>query len=388
MKSCKILIISAIIFCVSLPTSYSQISSDDLLGQYNAFTPAVPFLLFSPTAEIGGLANIQSVSGQSGFSGVFGNPGLLSGDSAKFGFVAAYMPWIRELIPDFNYYSLGGFYRISEKHVIGVNGVILQQGEINYLNIPGQTPGPFRPLELAPSISYSYSISKLMSFGVRAKYIYSDLVGRYVGGVESTPGQALAFDVGFSKNFINKNRRSSHQVGVTLQNVGSKISYSKNSDKNFIPINLRVGYRYNYRISYRSNIFVSYEIEKLLIPSPPIYFKDSLTISHAPAIEYGYDPNVSVPLGMIRSFYDAPDGLSEELHEIQHHIAIGLKLNRFRVSGGYFHQDATKGHNKYFSIGTGVDYRSLRLDMCYIIPVYKNSYLTSTFQLALGFIID
>jgi hypothetical protein len=113
-----------------------------------------------------------------------------------------------------------------------------------------------------------------------------------------------------------------------------------------------------------------------------------LTISHAPAIEYGYDPNVSVPLGMIRSFYDAPDGLSEELHEIQHHIAIGLKLNRFRVSGGYFHQDATKGHNKYFSIGTGVDYRSLRLDMCYILPVYRNSYLTNTFQLALGFIID
>lgn len=368
-----------------MPSSYSQVSNRDILGQFNSLTPAVPFLLISPSAEVGGLANIQSVSGQSGLSGIFGNPGLLSQDSSQFGLTASYMPWIREISPHKNYCNIGAFYRISDRQVIGFNGIFLSLGNITFTN----TLEEYYLYELATSVSYSYSVTRLFSIGARAKHIYSNLTGGgQVGGVESRPGQAIALDVGVTKSFANNGVKGTHQIGAFIQNIGPKISYSKDSDPDFIPINLRLGYRYDYKISDKSNVFIAYELEKLLIPSPPIYYPDSLTITHDPAIQYGYDPNVSVPLGMIRSFYDAPDGLSEELHEIQHHIALGLKLRQLRINGGYFYEHATKGNNKYFSLGFGCNYHSLRFDACYILPVYKNSYLKNTFQVSLGFVID
>jgi len=75
----------------------AQLPSSVLLGQVNAISPQVPFLLLAHSAGNGGLANIQSVSGNSFPTGMFGNPALLSASTSEFGAELGYMPWLREI---------------------------------------------------------------------------------------------------------------------------------------------------------------------------------------------------------------------------------------------------------------------------------------------------
>lgn len=74
----------------------------------------------------------------------------------------------------------------------------------------------------------------------------------------------------------------------------------------------------------------------------------------------GKDPDVSVFTALYSSFYDAPGGAEEELHEILHKIAGELRLavrDEFYVAirSGRLMEHRTKGgrHHNFFGIGFG-----------------------------------
>ena len=117
------------------------------------------------------------------------------------------------------------------------------------------------------------------------------------------------------------------------------------------------------------------DINKLLIPTPPIYATDSLTgqpiydDNGNQLIFKGKDPNVSVPVGMFQSFFDAPGGFNEEIRELS--FAVGVEYwydKQFAIRGGYFHEDRTKGNRKFFTLGAGLRYNVFGLDFAYLIP--------------------
>jgi hypothetical protein len=58
-----------------------------------------------------------------------------------------------------------------------------------------------------------------------------------------------------------------------------------------------------------SKFTVTFDINKLLVPTPPVRDADGKIIA-------GKDDDVSVPAGLFQSFGDAPGGFSEELKEI------------------------------------------------------------------------
>jgi hypothetical protein len=81
------------------------------------------------------------------------------------------------------------------------------------------------------------------------------------------------------------------------------------------------------------------------------------------------DPYVSVPAGMMQSFYDAPGGFKEELHEFS--FAVGLEYwytGQFAIRAGYFNEQETNGNRKYFTIGAGLKYNVFNLDFAYLVP--------------------
>ncbi|MEA3317356.1 MAG: PorV/PorQ family protein, partial [Bacteroidota bacterium] len=94
----------------------------------------------------------------------------------------------------------------------------------------------------------------------------------------------------------------------------------------------------------------------------------------------------SVPQGMIQSFYDAPGGFKEELHEIKYSVGMEyLYLNQFAIRAGYFHENQNKGNRKYFSVGAGIKLNVFNIDFSYLVPVKQNNPLANTVRFTLGF---
>ncbi len=121
------------------------------------------------------------------------------------------------------------------------------------------------------------------------------------------------------------------------------------------------------------------DVNKLLIPTPPV-------LNDSAIIGWGFDPNVSVPMGMIQSFYDAPGGFKEELHEIM--IGGGVEYwyrDQFAVRGGYFHEHNTKGNRKYFTFGIGLKLNVFEIDFAYLVPIVATNPLANTLRFTLGF---
>ncbi len=94
---------------------------------------------------------------------------------------------------------------------------------------------------------------------------------------------------------------------------------------------------------------------------------------------------------MVQSFYDAPAGFVEEMHEISY--AAGIEYwyaKQFAVRGGYFYEHATKGNRKYFTAGVGLKMNVFGLDFSYLIPAgnFNNSPLSNTWRFSLIFDMD
>lgn len=128
-----------------------------------------------------------------------------------------------------------------------------------------------------------------------------------------------------------------------------------------------------------------------MVPTPPVYDSDPLTGEMV--IIRGKAPPQSVAMGMIQSFYDAPgvpkeDGtysvFAEEFHEITLGTGIEYRFrNLLEVRAGYFHEHATKGNRKYFTLGLGSGFRFLSLDVSYLIPANSNPYLKNIYRITL-----
>jgi hypothetical protein len=100
----------------------------------------------------------------------------------------------------------------------------------------------------------------------------------------------------------------------------------------------------------------------------------------------GKDPNVSVPVAIFQSFYDAPGGFKEELNEFT--LSLGTEYwynNQFAIRAGYFRENQTKGNRKYFTAGAGFRLKAFTLDFSYLMPTTQNHPLARTLRFSLGF---
>lgn len=132
-----------------------------------------------------------------------------------------------------------------------------------------------------------------------------------------------------------------------------------------------------------------------MVPTPPVYAVDESgnTIFNPqtgrPVVAQGRDPDVSVASGIFGSFNDAPGGFKEELREIN--IGGGLEYwydKQFAFRAGYFYEHPTKGNRQYITMGAGVVYSLLAIDMSYLISTTNNNPLANTLRFTLRLNID
>jgi len=375
----------------------------ELLGQtsVNTITTAVPFLLIAPDSRGGGMGD-AGVATSPDASSMHYNPAKLAFMEKEMSFNLSYTPWLSNLIDDIHLLYLGGYYHYDKRQTIGASLRYFSLGNITFTDIVGNTTGNFKPNEFAFDVAYSRLLSKNFSGSVALRYIHSNLTGGvYVEGTESHAGNAVSSDISFyyKKKTEWLKRDGILSAGINLSNIGTKISYTESAEKDFLPANLKLGVAYTMDIDEYNQLMVTVDVNKLLVPTPPIYSDDPTNVDEDgnPIILYGMDPDVSVVSGIFQSFYDAPGVLVngelspglEEFREINYSVGVEYwYAKQFALRGGYFFEHPTKGNREFFTLGLGLKLNVFSLDFSYLVSTNSQHPLANTLRFTLGFDLE
>ncbi len=347
----------------------------------NYISTAVPFLSITPDSRAGAMGN-TGVATSPDHNSMFWNAAKYSFTKSEAGIGASYTPWLREITDDMSLSYLSGYYSLDKYQTIAASFRYFSLGDIFLQQQADDIPIKKSPYELSIDVAYSRRLGDNFSGAIAFRYIFSDISQ---GGFDNLSKTASAFAADLSvyhrKEYGSSHHPSVWSWGVNVSNIGSKISYSDDSEKEFIPTNLRIGSSYKHQIDQYNSITVSLDMNKLLVPS-----------SSGRKIDDNDDDNLSsnindksVMSGIFSSFSDAPNGMSEEFKEIT--WSLGLEYwyqNQFAVRTGYFHENEDKGNRKFYTAGVGVKLSMFDLDFSYLIPSSQNNPLQNTLRVSIS----
>jgi hypothetical protein len=374
-------------FTVFINAQGTDMSKDDYAKELNAIKTTVPFLTIAA----------DSRSGSMGDAGAATTPDLSSQhwNSSKYifmkdrsGFQVSLTPWLKNLgVDDLYLLYASGYYKFDERQAISAGIRYFSLGSIQLTDENGDPQGTSNPSEYAIDFGYSRLFSENFSSGMVFRYIRSDIAGG-IGGVSNpdntdySPGNSFAVDLSsyYQKPFEIAGKELEGALGIDISNIGAKMAYSKDGTKAFIPTNLRLGGRLSIDLDEYNSLSITADLNKLLVPTPPVRNGDTIVA--------GLDDNVGTFTGIVHSFYDAPGGFKEEMHEISY--AFGTEYwyrQQFALRAGYFGEHETKGNRKYFTVGVGLKLNVFNMDFSYLIPTAsgRGGPLDKTIRLTLGF---
>ncbi len=357
MKKVTIQLTAIALLLVSIPNFV--IAQTDAI---NVVTSAVPFLRISPDARAGGMGDVGIATAPDANS-AFWNLAKTPFNTNKGGISVTYTPWLRGLdINDVYLASLSGFYKLDETQAISASIRYFSLGNIQFTDNSGTELGQYRPREFAFDAGYSRKLSDKLGLGITLRYINSSLAtgDPNNSGTIYKPGTSVAADISMFHNGI-KEDGSGLNYGVTLSNLGAKISYTNDAtQKDYIPANLGIGAAYTKVFDQDSKITFAADVNKLLVPTPPKLGDDAGLAKYR---------NQGVVSSWFSSLGDAPGGFSEEIKEIQ--ASLGAEFwyqNQFAFRAGYFYENPQKGNRQYFTVGAGLKYETFGLNFSYLIP--------------------
>jgi len=359
----------------------------------NTITTAVPFITITPDSRAGAMGEV-GVATTADLHSLHWNPAKLAFLEKSSGVAVSYTPWLAALIPEINLSYLTGYSKINENSTWSAALRYFTLGQMTVTNDAGDQLGVFEPKEFTFDVGYGMKFNNNFSGGIAMKFINSNLTeGRNLNdGSPTEAGRSFAVDLStyYESDFLEKNQWA---VGLNISNIGSKISYTETEEADFLPTTLKLGGRYTMKIDEYNTFSVSMDLNKYLVPTPPVYLTDSvgtpiLDQNGDQAILAGQDPNVSVISGMFQSFGDAPGGITEEWRELIY--CLGFEWwynNQFAFRGGYFHEHELKGNRQYFTLGAGLKMNVFAIDFSYLITATPDtrSPLENTVRFSLAF---
>lgn len=370
----RLILTAAVIISISL--NFKAQTFDEI-----PIYPAVPFLTITPDARGGSLSETGAATTPD-VASIYHNPSKYSFIDSKAGIIISYSPWLRSIANDMMINYLGGFYKFNDRQAFAASIKYFSVGEIDFTNNFGDKITVFKPNEFAIDGAYSLKLAENFGGAISLRIIYSNLTGGSSNVTGSHAGFAVASDLSFfySKNFEISENKANFSWGLNLSNMGSKITYGTNAT-GFIPSNFKTGAAFTYSFDDFNKIMLALDVNKLLVPSSPIYEPNTTNVIAGTDLN-----NTSVVEGIFRSFYDAPNGFKEELHELYYSTGAEYAYNnRFFIRGGYYYEHPKKGDRQYVNIGLGFKYSIFNIDFSYLIPVVSKSALEGTMRFTLNF---
>jgi hypothetical protein len=393
------------------PTGGSGASDNDL--QLNTITTALPFMAITPDSRAGGMGDAGTALSPTSTS-VYWNTSMISFAKEKSELSLSYTPWLRQLTNDIHLSYLSFYYKVNRLHSIGGALRFFSLGEITFTDASGNVIRDDKPSEFEITGAYAFRLSDKFSIGLNGKFAYSNLTGGLtVGGVNTKAGIVGGTDLSFT--YYNEDAqigktKGSYTFATTINNIGNKVAYSELSQRDFIPMNLKIGNAFKADFDKYNSVTFALDLQKLLVPTPAYYD----VVDGTYTMISGRSSDVGVISGMIQSFYDAPgapvtdtdgkyiqntDGsyqvkkgskLVEELTEIN--IAGGLEWwynNVLAVRGGVFYENKNKGNRQYVNRGASFKYNMFGIDFSYLASISgRQSPLANTLRFTLRLNLD
>ena len=388
-KKAAIMLFMVVGLCATAQAQYGGYNAST--GQTNNYiSTGMPILQIAPDAISGALGDAGAAYEPNAYSAHWNNAKLAFAP-IDMSISTTYTPWLRKLDSEMNFLYLGGYKRINKRSTIGASLTYFTMGKIQHMNNEGASLGEFQPNEFAIDATYAMKLSDNLALGATIRYIRSDLTqGLDVEDQTTKAANALAADVGlFYEYDIDKQQQLA--LALTMSNLGSKLSYSDDDTENeFLPANLRLGGRYTYTIDDYNKVNFLLDLNKLMVPTPPVYNTTDSVWEGRYSNLADYNSTSSVR-GMLYSFFDAPDGLKEELREVS--LSVGAEYWYSEIIAarlGYFWEHKTKGARQYLTMGFGIRYKAMAFDFSYLVPTtsFSNNPLANTIRVSLTFNLD
>ncbi len=346
----------------------------------NTIQTAAPFLLITPDARSGAMGDV-GVAISPDANSLHWNPAKMAFLDKPTGLSASYTPWLRNLVPDVDLGYLTIYHRLDKRNTIGGALRYFSYGSIQLTDNSQNDIGVYSPNEFSIEGTYSRKFGNDFSLGTAIRYIRSSLSNGQFNGQDIQPATALAADASayYKTGTVLLGRDAEVAFGLNVSNIGTKMSYTNNGSKSFLPTNMKLGTATTFMLDELSTLTFALDLNKLLVPTSPIRDASGRIIS-------GKDPERSVPSAIFGSFSDAPGGFSEEISEISYSAGAEYWYNKqFAIRSGYFYETPTKGDRRYFTVGAGLKYNVFNIDFAYILANQQTSPLAQTLRFSLVF---
>ena len=398
----KKILLSMMVLCASLVSISAQESSNinykdakQTYGYMNPIVSGVPSMSISPDAVAGGMGDV-GVATNSDMNAQYWNSSKYAQNESSAGFVFSYTPWLRKLgVNDINLLYLAGYYTPSKMAgTISASLRFFQLGEVLLRESADAIPLSANPYEMTFDLGYSRMLTENFSLGVVMRLVASDLTAKTDPNYYT--GYAFGADINgfYSLPIEMKTGTSRFNFGFNISNIGTRITYDKGDNYNFIPANLRLGVGYQLPFDKYNRLLISLEANKMMVPTRyskvakynPDFDAANMDTWGMTTEEYN---KISSMEGLIMSWYDAPGGFAEEMAEINWGIGLEYAYNeQFFGRLGYNNEAKDKGNRKYFTVGAGFKLSAFKLDVGYVIATSASNPLDQTLRFSLAFDID
>ena len=370
--------------------TFSQTTAGAALAkQVNTITTAVPFLRIGGDSRSSGMGDV-GIAISPDANGAQLNGAKMAFVENDYGVGLSFTPWLKSLVNDIYLTNLTGYYKIKNVQTVHASLRYFSLGQIQYTDETGTNTIQVHPNEFYFDAGYARKLGDIASIDATLRFIYSNIAPNAGTNQQSVkPGIAGAADI---SAFVDKtwgekgnsDRRHELLWGLCLSNIGSKMTYTSNVTKDFLPANLGIGLGYKLHLDAKDDntVGIYADLNKLLVPTP-----NQPGTNNNGYIYSSHQANESPITGLITSFYDAPGGASEELKSIIAQVGAEYWYKKlFAIRAGYFYEDPTKGGREYMTVGASIKYSVACLHFSYNVPVTsQHNPLDNTFSFSLAF---
>lgn len=363
-----------------------------------AITTGVPFLLIPADARAAGMGDVGVATSTDAFSQQY-NPAKYAFALDEQGLSVSYTPYLTAIVNDISLGQVTYYNKIDERSAFAGSLRYFGLGEIQLTNENGDALQTVNPNEFAIDLSFSLKLGERFSMAVAGRYIRSNLKIPDDNN-DASAGNSFAVDwAGYyqSEQIAYDDFDGRWRAGFNFQNMGPKISYDNDEfSSNFLPAQMKLGGGFDFIFDEYNKLGLTVEVNKLMVPTPqkPEYVDlDGDGVISPSEISAAISKNnddyrkIGWVSGLFKSFGDAPDGFKEELKEFTY--AVGAEYtyqDSFSLRTGYFNENQTKGARKYFTLGAGFKYSSVKVDVSYLFSASKvQNPLENTLRFSLTF---
>jgi hypothetical protein len=274
---------------------------------------------------------------------------------------------------------LVGTYHVDEIGTFGANITYLNLGHQIHTNSQNVQLGRFNSYEMAFGISYGKKISGNWAVGGGIRFIHSSLFNGNLGdgNVSVSPASTFSVDLAtlYKTNPFHSfgSNKAIFRAGINLSNIGPGIHYTEEGQKDPLPTQLRIGWAFKTGLGGNGNSSIT------------------LTNDYSKIMARPGDNSLQALVDSWGSYTRQSSQGKITLSTFQQfRVGTGLEYwykHLFSVRTGYYFEDPHNGGRSFMTIGAGLRYHSIGVDISHIFSFQQYGPLANTnrFGLLLNF---